>query len=203
MTETRRLRPWLFAFVVCLPVSGAAIACTAGDALVYSAAAVEAGAGGDAATEGGVTGDGGLLTEPPQTDGGLVPSIRQISCSGLDAGCDPTSGMGCCLAASSDTTGNDNACLEQAQHYGAAGCKGAGDVFLGCFGSNDDSTCCWQPEEENRMNTRFRTDCDGGIEACDPNADGGSCVTGGACTPVLCKGVLVGYCGGGAPPCRP
>lgn len=205
MTEAGRSRVWLVALVVSLPVAGAAIACTAGDPLVYAGPGSPSEAGVDGGTEGGVTAEGGLLTEPPQNDGGFLPAIRPLACNGLDAdaGCDPTSGMGCCLAGSSDTAGSDNACFEQVQHYNATACTNAGDVFLGCLASNSDSTCCWQPEGGNRMNTRFRTDCAGGTEACDPNADGGSCATGGACTPTTCKGVLVGYCGGGAPPCSP
>lgn len=200
MTEAGRSRAWLVAFVVCLPLAGTAIACTAGDALVYSGSSPSE-AGVEGGNEGGVAADGSLVTVPSQNDGGFVPSIMPLACNGLDAGCDPTAGMGCCLAGSSDTTGSNNACYEQVQHYSASACKDDGDVFLGCLSSNSDSTCCWQPEGSNRMNTRFRTDCDGGIEACDPNADGGSCVTGGACTPTTCKGVVVGYCGGGTPPC--
>ena len=158
-------------------MAGTAIACTAGDALVYSGAGSPSEAGADGGDGGGVA-DGGLLTMPPHDDGGFVPSIMPLACNGLDAGCDPTAGMGCCLAGSSDTTGNDNACYEQVQHYNASACKNDGDVFLACLSSNADSTCCWQPEGSNRMNTRFRSDCDGGIEACDPNADGGSCLDG-------------------------
>lgn len=204
MTDAVRSRAWLAALIIGVPAAGAAVACTAGDALVYSGAGSSDG-GLDGASDGGVTADGALLTPPAQNDGGFVPSLRQLACSGLavDAGCDPSAGMGCCLAASSDMTGSDNACLDQAQHYSSSGCKSDGDVFLGCLSSNPDSTCCWQPEGNRRMDTRFRTDCDGGVEACDPTADGGSCATGGACTPATCKGVVVGYCGGGAPPCQP
>lgn len=204
MTAERRSRVLLVAFVVGLPVAGAAIACTAGDPIAYSAAAMS-GAGADGGDGGGGGGggpaDGSLLTVPSQNDGGFVPAIQHLSCNGFDAGCDPTAGMGCCLAGSSDTTGSNNACLEQVQHYNSTACKDPGDVFLGCLGSDTDSVCCWEPEGSDRKNTRFRADCDGGVEACDPNADGGSCSTGGTCMPTICKGVVVGYCGGGTPPC--
>jgi hypothetical protein len=139
---------------------------------------------------------------PSVSDGGTLPSIQPLSCAGLDAGCDPTEGKGCCLAGSSDDQGSGNACLESVQHYGGSACTDDNDVFLGCLGSDTDNTCCWQREGAHRMNTRFRADCDGGVEACNPSAGGGACSTGGACTAVKCKGVLVGYCGGGPAPCH-
>jgi hypothetical protein len=198
-----RSRAWLFAFVVGLPTAGVAIACTAGDPIAYSAAAVS-GAGADGGGDARVPpADGSLLTVPGTNDGGLVPALTHLPCSGLDTdgGCDPTAGMGCCLAGSSDTSGNNNTCLEQVQHYNSTGCKDPKDVFLGCLSSDTDNTCCWQPEGVDRHDTRFRTDCDGGTEACDPSADGGSCSTGGDCHMITCKGVVVGYCGGGPAPC--
>ncbi|MDB5220368.1 MAG: hypothetical protein JWO86_8295 [Myxococcaceae bacterium] len=203
VTSRARTRALLIALVSGVPVAGAAIACTAGDPIAYSAAAVVAEAGSDAGDEGGTTNDGGLVTMPAQSDGGVLPSVQPIACSGFDAGCDPSEGKGCCLAGNSDPTGSSNTCVDQLQHYSGTACKDDDDVFLGCLGSNNDSTCCWLPEGSNRMNTRFRADCDGGVEACDPNVDGGGvCTTGGACASITCKGVLVGYCGGGAAPCQ-
>jgi len=192
--------------VVGVPLAAAMIACTAGQ-LAYTAAASSSDAGGDTSVvgEGGspTEGDGALITVPSVSDGGIVPSLRTVACSSLDpdGGCDPTAGSGCCLASSSDGTGSDNTCVDQVQHFGGKACTNPGDVFLACLGSTDDSVCCWQPEADNRMNTRYRTDCDGGVEACDPLADGGSCSNGEVCTPKTCKGVMIGYCGAGKAPC--
>jgi hypothetical protein len=203
VTSRARARALLLALGFGVPVAGAAIACTAGDPIAYSATAVVADAGSDAGDEDATTNDGGLVTMPAQSDGGVLPAVQPIACSGFDASCDPLEGKGCCLAGNSDPTGSNNTCVDQLQHYGGTACKDDDDVFLGCLGSDNDNTCCWQPEGSNRMNTRFRVDCDGGVEACDPNSDGGGvCTTGGACTSIKCKGVLVGYCGGGAAPCQ-
>lgn len=196
------MRALLVALVLGVPLAGAAIACTAGDPIAYSSAAVVSEAGADGGDEGGPAADGSLITAPSVGDGGTLPAIKPLSCAGLDAGCDPTEGKGCCLAGNSDDMGSANACLESVQHYGGSACKDDGDVFLGCLGSDTDNTCCWQPEGPNRMNTRYRSACDGGVEACDPSADGGACSTGAACRPTKCKGVLVGYCGGGPAPCH-
>ncbi len=189
---------------LCAPVAAALVACTAGD-LRYTSTSSEAGADTGVVADGGPLseGDGALFPLPPVSDGGIVASIRSVACSSLDpdGGCDPTAGSGCCLASSSNPTGSDNTCVDQLQHFGGTACMNAGDVFLACLGSNTDSVCCWQPEGDGRMNTRYRTDCDGGIEACDPLADGGSCSNGAVCTPKTCKGVMIGYCGSGAAPC--
>jgi hypothetical protein len=208
VSDTGRSRAWLVALVVSLPAIGAAFACTAGDPLVYSPNAgagpssPAAEAGVDGGTEAGRPADGGvLITIANESDGGLLPAISPLACTALDAdgGCDPTAGMGCCLAA----TGLGNMCFEQVQHFTGTECQNDGDVFLACLTSTADSTCCWQPEGSSRMNTRYRADCAGGVEACDPNDNGGVCSTGGPCTPAICKGVTVGYCGTGAPPCQP
>lgn len=207
MTGPRRARGWMIAFVVGLSAAGAAIACTAGDELVYAGPAPAAGSDGGVEAAGPPVEGGALVGVASQNDGGLVPSIRQVACSSLDpdGGCDPTAGMGCCLAAASDTSGSNNGCFDQAQHYASTACKDDGDVFLTCLASTADSTCCWQRElPTTRMNTRFRTDCDGGVEACDPESDGGgTCSNGASCTSTVCKGVVVGYCGGGTAPCTP
>ncbi len=204
MIRRARSRALLLAFVVGLPMAGAAIACTAGDPISYASGAVTFAEAGD---DGGRDGGGVIMSRPPIGDGGIAPLIgNPITCSSLDpdGGCDPTAGMGCCLAGT--PVGGTNTCVPQAQHFSGQACKDDHDVFLACLASTTDSTCCWQREGDNRMNTRYRTDCDGGVEACDSTADGGSCTSGGTCTQMVCKGVVVGFCdtdSGSPPPCEP
>ena len=200
----RPLRVCLALLVVSGSAAAAMIACTAGELAYSSSGSSDAGADTGVVGEGGSSteGDGALIPSPPVNDGGIVASIRSVACSSLDpdGGCDPTAGSGCCLAFISNSTGDQNTCIDQLQHFGGTACMNNGDVFLACLGSTNDSVCCWQPEADNRMNTRYRTDCDGGVEACDPLADGGgSCSNGAVCTAKTCKGIVVGYCGGAAP----
>jgi hypothetical protein len=190
--------------VVALPIAAAVLACTAGDELAYSSAPSTVGGTDAAADTGRVVGDSMVEVPARVADGATLPGIAPLACAGLTGACDPTAGMGCCLRNVPGNVGADNACFEQVQHFSSSSCGAKGDVFLACLTSDADNTCCWQSETSGAMNTRYRASCKDGVEACDPGAAGGGvCASGGACTAVTCKGVIVGYCGGGAPPCQP
>ena len=197
----------VLALVVTLPVA-VLVACTAGDAIVYPQQAAT-GEGGTPDDAGRIIVDSGIPPKPVVNDGAVLrpPNPNPISCAstGLDSdgGCDPTAGMGCCLPAS-NTSGDptNNKCDEQVQFFESNEfCHAANDIFLSCLGSNTDSTCCWEPNATGAYHSRYRAACDSvGFEACDPDVDGGgTCSSGAACTHVMCRGVLIGYCGGVSP----
>lgn len=194
----------LLASILAVPIGAGLIACTAGDELTYPGAPGSGADGGmDGALDSGrIVGDSMVDATPVARpdDGGIFPAIKPLPCAGLGDECDPTAGMGCCLP----SAGGSNACFEQLQHFGGTSCTAPGDVYLACLTSTGDSTCCWQTEPGGASNTRYREACTGGVEACDPSADGGGvCSSGAACNSVTCKGVVVGYCGGGPAPCQP
>lgn len=189
------------ACAVILPLGALAVACNAGGELAYTSALPAGSEGGVLPDDAGRSvADSEVDALPRQNDGAIAPtSSAPLPCSGFDAGCDPTAGQGCCLKGGAND-GTSNACFEQARVFGGNACNDPGDVFLGCLSSDSDSACCWEPGK----NTRFRASCTGGPEACDPlAATGAVCTLGGACTAIVCKGVTVGYCGSGAPPCQP
>ena len=192
-------------WVVALPIAAAFLACTAGDEVAYSSASVNGDGGPDAVEDTGrIVGDSAVEVPARAPDGAVLPAIAPIACAGLAGACDPTAGMGCCLRNLPGNLGAENVCFEQVSHFSASSCVAQGDVFLACLTSDADSSCCWQVETSGAVNTRYRSSCKDAVEACDPGAVGGGvCAGGGACTSVMCKGVLVGYCGGGAPPCQP
>lgn len=86
-----------------------------------------------------------------------------------DGGCDYRQGLGCCL-----TPGGGAQCIFQTEV--AALC--ANGVFVGCRADDptSESACCWRAGPSNSRMSVFAASCDGGLHACDPNADGG-----GAC----------------------
>ena len=181
-------------------LAGIAVACTAGDDLVYSSAPGAPGEGGAPLEDAGrVVTDSEVDVVERQNDGATLPtSTAPLPCNGLGTACDPTAGQGCCLEGPADGTGN--ACFEQVQVFNGPACAAAGSVFLACLASDNDSLCCW----EQGKNTRYKASCTTGPEACDPLADAGAvCVSGGACNAIVCKGVTVGFCGNAAPPCQP
>ncbi len=196
-------RSYAFVCVLALPIAAAIVACTAGDELAYTPASGAEAGPSTAEDAGRVVGDSSVVIGPRAADGAVLPGAAPIACTSLGEACDPSAGMGCCLKNVASNTGADNLCFEQLQHFGGSSCIAAGDVFLACLASVDDNRCCWQTEPNGTVDTRYRAACDGGVEACDPSADGGVCATGGACTSATCKGVVIGYCGGGAPPCQP
>lgn len=199
-----RTRALLIALAAALSLGAGILACTAGDEVAYAAPDVGSEAGLDGADDGGrFVGEGSVAMVSPQNDGGVLPTPAPIACAGLDSGCDPSAGKGCCLVSVNNDLGDKNACFDQVQHFGGPKCNAPGDVFLSCLSSDGDSLCCWHKETDGTSDTRFRVDCRGGVEACNPGADGGACATGGPCTQATCKGVVVGYCGGGAAPCQP
>jgi hypothetical protein len=200
-------RAVVLALGLALPLAAAVLACTAGDELAYTSALASA-EGGPGTTDGGA--DTGRLVTGSTTDaserasdGSFFPAIVPIACTGLGSSCEPTAGLGCCLRNVAGNVGGDNLCFEQAQTFGGTSCHDPGDVFLACLTSDTDSTCCWTTEANGTANTRYRAACTGGVEACDPTVGLGVCSTGAPCTAVTCKGVQVGYCGTGTPPCQP
>lgn len=197
-----RSRTILVIASACSLGAAAVLACTGGEAVEYDTA--------------GLTGDGGIPEGAIVDDSGRVifesgvpvqerpeaatlPPPNPVACNGLvsqDGGCDTSAGRGCCL----DNTGA--LCEEQAQYSAGAFCNGAGSVFITCTSSFDDSICCWQNDGPGgSTNTRYRSACDGGVEACDPSQDGGVCANGQLCTPTACSKaptITIGFCG--APP---
>lgn len=203
--KSPRSHGFVVACVVALPTAVACLACTAGDELAYSSgSSIGDGGAPDAVGSGRIVGDSAVEVPARVADGAVLPAVAAFACTGLSGTCDPTAGMGCCLRNVPGNVGADNLCFEQVQHFSASSCLAQGDVFLACLTSDTDSTCCWQTENGGAVSTRYRASCKDGVEACDPGAVGGGvCASGGSCTSVTCKGVLVGYCGGGAPPCQP
>ncbi len=209
MTGPSRRRWLRIAAVVGFPAVGAAIACTAGEDIAYQSSPItgDGGVDGPVADGGGrIVGDSTIDVRERTGDSGGFPPSMPFKCTGLDpdAGCDPTAGLGCCLAAASDPVGTGNKCFEQREAFEGTQCAAAKDVFIACLSSDSDNTCCWHKEANNTTNTRYRAACDGGVEACDPTADGGGvCAMKAKCNAVTCKGVVVGYCGEGSSPCTP
>lgn len=188
------------ALVVMLPLGATAIACTGGDDLAYSGG--DGADGGDASSDGRpmVDDSGFLPTKNRDAGPALVRNVDPIACGDPalepEGGCAPSAGYGCCITGAG---GNDNQCAEQVTFSLdplASFCRGGGDVFVACLGTDGDNLCCWQPVAGNGgFSLRYRAACDqGGFEACDPKAGGGVCLTGGPCKPTTCKGVELGYC---------
>ena len=202
-------RLFLVAGLIALPVGGL-VACGVGDELSYKSSGKTNDSGLLPDEAGRLVAESGITTRPPANDGGTLPPIGSVlGCPGLDpdGGCNTTEGRGCCLPGSAPAASTaSNVCVEQIQVFGGPSCRSVNDVFLSCIGSQTDSTCCWQPGESGSgtFNTRFRSWCDGGTEACNPNGpDGGPgfCQNGLVCIPKTCKGVLTGGCGT-EPPCQ-
>lgn len=188
---------------------GALTACSVDELSYTSQSIAQADGGSVPAAEGGPINvvDGGFEAVAPPAKQPFPSPMVNVACGGLDGdagGCDPTAGLGCCLVASSDPSGN--ACDSQLQYFQGNGsiCKGANDTFITCVASDDDNTCCWQRSASGiNFHTRYRAACaDGGTEACDPNGPGGGLCNGvpGDCKTIICGGVTLGFCSGGETP---
>lgn len=180
-------------------VGAAIFACTAGEEINYDAAGL---AGDGGVPEGAIVDDSGRIIfesgvpvqERPEA--ASLPPPKNAPCSGLltqDGGdCDTSAGLGCCLTAATA------ACEEQALFAAGTVCSGSGTFFVSCASSTDDSICCWQNDGPGgAQNTRYRSACDGGVEACDPSQPVTTCSNGATCTPSPCKqtGLTIGFCG--------
>ncbi|HEY8074603.1 MAG TPA: hypothetical protein VIF62_10840 [Labilithrix sp.] len=178
-----------------------AIACTAGDPIVYTTASdsgtlpSDAGSVSDAiaTTDGPAFPDVQTPTLTPSSLGPCSPSVTEDG--GDDpAACDPMAGEGCCF--SGPGTGQ---CAQSWDVFLEAGtaCRGPGTFYQTCSNDTPDSPCCYgRHDDPQQLFTRFAADCAGAAHACNL---GDTCSDGTGCISTTCAGVVVGYCLGPNP----